>query len=126
MSPSDNNIQNEQAWRDQVQASATHKLAKALAAQQAANPASNALEFQQNLGHAIAQLAHEELVLIEQMTGMALLEKLILAQTDPSVTFTHAQARQAGAFLEEALDDQTASDGSAEMNQDQDPQGVVS
>lgn len=116
----------EQEWRDQVHASATQKLAQALAAQQAVRPASSAAEFQRDLSQVIQQLAHEEMVLIETMTGVDLLEKLSAAQNGQPVGFTAAQARQAGAFVEDALDDQAASDGMAEMRQDQDPQGVVS
>jgi hypothetical protein len=69
------------AWRVQVHAAATQKLAQALAAQEAIRPATNALEFQHNLSQVIERLAHEELALIENMTGMDLLDKLAAAQS---------------------------------------------
>jgi hypothetical protein len=93
------------AWRAQVQATATQKLAQALAEQQTIRPATNALEFQRNLSHVIEQLAHEELTLIENMTGMDLLEKLAAAQSGEPVEFTPAQAEQLGAFKEDAIGD---------------------
>ena len=93
------------AWRAQVLASATQKLAKALAAQQAIRPAANALEFQRNLSQVIEQLAHEELALIENMTSLDLLKKLAAAQSGEPVEFTPAQAEQLGAFEEDAIGD---------------------
>ena len=93
------------AWRAQVHTSATQKLAQALAAQQAIRPAANALEFQRNLSHVIEQLALEELTLIENMTGLDLLEKLAAAQSGEPVEFTPAQAEQLGAFKEDAIGD---------------------
>ena len=110
----------------ELQAFIDQPRAQALAAQQAVRPASSAAEFQRDLSQVIQQLAHEEMVLIETMTGMDLLEKLRAGQNGQPVAFTADQARQAGAFVEDALDDQAASDGMAEMRQDQDPQGVVS
>jgi PleD family two-component response regulator len=118
--------QTEHEWRAQVHASATQKLAQALAAQQAVRPSSSTAEFQQNLSQVIQQLAHEEMVLIESMTGMDLLDKLQAAESGQTVLFTSDQAQQAGAFVEDALDDQAASDGASEMGQDQDSQGAVS
>lgn len=93
------------AWRVQVHASATQKLAQALAAQEAIRPATNALEFQHNLSQVIERLAHEELALIENMTGMDLLEKLAAAQAGQAVEFTPDQAHQLGAFAENAIGD---------------------
>lgn len=95
----------EAAWRAQVHASATQKLAHALAAQEAIRPATNALEFQYNLSQVIERLAHEELTLIENMTGLDLLEKLAAAQAGQGVQFTPEQAQQLGAFEENAIGD---------------------
>lgn len=95
----------EAAWRAQVHASATQKLAHALAAQEAIRPATSALEFQHNLSQVIERLAHEELALIENMTDMDLLDKLAAAQSGDTVEFTPAQAEQLGAFEEDAIGD---------------------
>jgi hypothetical protein len=93
------------AWRVQVHAAATQKLAQALAAQEAIRPATNALEFQHNLSQVIERLAYEELALIENMTGMDLLEKLAAAQAGEAIDFTPAQAQSLGAFEEDAIGD---------------------
>lgn len=93
------------AWRAQVHAAATQKLARALVEQEAVRPASNALEFQRNLSLVIERLAHEELALIESMTDMDLLEKLAAAQAVVPVDFTPAQAHALGAFSEDAIGD---------------------
>jgi hypothetical protein len=45
------------------------------------------------------------LALIENMTGMDLLEKLTAAQSGDTVEFTPAQAEQLGAFTEDAIGD---------------------
>jgi hypothetical protein len=108
MSPFDNkNTETEGSsdnrWRDHVHASATQKLANALAAQQAIRPASNALEFQHNLSQVIERLAQEELALIENMTGFDLLEKLATARAGLGLEFTLEQAQQVGAFEENAI-----------------------
>lgn len=95
----------DEAWRVQVHAAATQKLAQALAAQEAIRPATNALEFQHNLSQVIERLAHEELALIENMTGMDLLDKLAAAQSGDTAEFTPAQAAQLGAFEEDAIGD---------------------
>ncbi len=107
MSPFEDNSKGETdaSWRVQVHAAATQKLAQALAAQEAIRPATNALEFQHNLSQVIERLAHEELALIENMTGMDLLEKLAAAQSGEPVEFTPAQAEQLGAFKEDAIGD---------------------
>ncbi|MBD8051073.1 hypothetical protein [Limnohabitans radicicola] len=93
------------AWRAQAHAEATQKLAQALAQQEAIRPATNASEFQLNLSLVIDRLAHEELALIENMTGMELLEKLAAAQAGEPVDFTPAQAHALGAFPEDAISD---------------------
>ncbi len=105
MSPFDDQSAHDQhaQWRAQVHEAAAQKLAQALAAQQAASPASSALEFQHSLGRVIAQLAQEELALIENMTGTDLLEKLLAAQPGQSTQFTPEQAQQLGAFEEDAI-----------------------
>lgn len=95
----------EAAWRVQVHQAATLKLAQALAEQEAVRPATNASEFQHNLSLVIERLAHEELALIENMTGMDLLEKLAAAQAGEAVDFTPAQALALGAFAEDAISD---------------------
>lgn len=95
----------EAAWRAQVHASATQKLAQALAAQESIRPATSALAFQHNLSQVIERLAHEDLALIGNMTGMDLLEKLAAAQSGDMVEFTPAQAAQLGAFEENAIGD---------------------
>lgn len=95
----------EAAWRAQVHEAATKKLAQALAEQEAVRPATNASEFQHNLSLVIERLAHEELALIENMTGMDLLEKLAAAQAGEVVDFTPAQAQALGAFAEDAIGD---------------------
>jgi hypothetical protein len=92
-------------WREQAHASATQKLAQALAEQEAIRPATNALEFQLNLSAVIKKLADEEVALIEKMTGMDLVRRLVAAQTDQTVEFTAAQAQQLGAFVEDAIGD---------------------
>ncbi len=92
-------------WREQAHASATQKLAQALAEQEAIRPAKNALEFQLNLSEVIKKLADEEVALIENMTGMDLAKRLVAAQTDQTAEFTAAQARQLGAFVEDAIGD---------------------
>jgi PleD family two-component response regulator len=118
----------EHEWRAQVHASATQKLAQALAAQQAVRPSSSTAEFQQNLSQVIQQLAHEEMVLIESMTGMDLLDKLQAAESGKTMLLTSDQAQQAGAFVEDALDDQAASDasGDKDSSQEQDLEGPAS
>jgi hypothetical protein len=93
------------SWREQAHASATQKLAQALAEQEAIRPATNALEFQLNLGVVIEKLATEDLALIEHMTSTDLLKQLTAAQTDQKVEFTAAQAQQLGAFTEDAIGD---------------------
>lgn len=93
------------AWREQAHASATQKLAQALAEQEAIRPATNALEFQLNLSEVIKKLASEELTLIENMTGMDLVKRLVAAQTGQTAEFTAAQAQQLGAFVEDAIGD---------------------
>lgn len=93
------------AWRVQAHATAIQMLAQALTVQEAIRPATNALEFQHNLSQVIERLAHEELALIENMTGMDLLEKLAAAQAGEAIEFTPAQAQGLGAFSEDAIGD---------------------
>lgn len=84
--------------------SVTRRLAQAIAQSEAAHPSSNSEEFGALLANTLADLALQDLLELEQLSGIDLLQRLSALQALDQGEVTSKQAQWLGAFEERAID----------------------